>query len=99
MTLGMLSILAAESAGEGEESFFAGIASSWNEGGWPMYPIALVFVVGLAISVERLIEPCARAMGRALGRRFALRAVAESGLAVLLSEAELHPERSQPLNG
>ena len=55
MTLGMLSILAAESAGEGEESFFAGIASSWNEGGWPMYPIALVFVVGLAISVERLI--------------------------------------------
>ena len=54
---------------------------------------------GQAVSVERLIEPCARAMGRALGRRFRLRAVAESGLAALLSEAELHPERSQTLNG
>ena len=55
MTLGMLSILAAEAASEGEQSFFGGIAEAWNEGGWPMYPIALVFVVGLAISVERLI--------------------------------------------
>lgn len=55
MTLGMLSMLATEAAGEGEESFFGGIASSWNEGGWPMYPIAIVFVIGLAISVERMI--------------------------------------------
>src|SRR3990167_8467040 len=55
MTLGMLSILATEAASEGEQSFFAGIAESWNEGGWPMYPIAMVFVVGLAISVERMI--------------------------------------------
>jgi len=55
MTLGMLSILA-EAAGDGEsQSFFGGIAEAWNEGGWPMYPIAMVFVVGLAISVERLI--------------------------------------------
>ena len=55
MTLGQLTILAAEAAGEGEESFFGGIAASWNEGGWPMYPIAMVFVVGLAITVERAI--------------------------------------------
>ena len=55
MTLGQLSILAAEAAGEGDGSFFGGIADSWNEGGWPMYPIALVFVCGLAIIVERLI--------------------------------------------
>src|SRR3954454_20148225 len=54
MTLGTL-ILAAEAASEGEQSFFGGIAEAWNEGGWPMYPIAMVFVVGLAISVERLI--------------------------------------------
>ena len=55
MTLGMLSILAAEAAGEGEQSFFGGIAEAWNEGGWPMYLIATVFVIGLAISVERMI--------------------------------------------
>lgn len=57
MTLGQLSILAAEAAAEGggEKGFLEGIAESWNEGGWPMYPIALVFVVGLAISVERFI--------------------------------------------
>ena len=46
MTLGLLSILAAESAGEGEQSFFAGIAEAWNEGGWPMYPIALALPRG-----------------------------------------------------
>jgi len=51
----MLSILAAEASGEGEQSFFGGIAEAWNEGGWPMYLIATVFVIGLAISVERLI--------------------------------------------
>lgn len=57
MTLGQLSILAAEAAAEGggEKGFLEGIAESWNEGGWPMYPIALVFVVGLAIAVERFI--------------------------------------------
>lgn len=57
MTLGQLSILAAEAASEGggEKGFLEGIAESWNEGGWPMYPIALVFVIGLAISVERFI--------------------------------------------
>ena len=56
MTLGLLGILANEAAGgEGEGGVFAGIAASWNEGGWPMYPIAMVFVIGLAISVERLI--------------------------------------------
>lgn len=55
MTLGQLGILAAEAAGEGEQGLFAGIAESWNEGGWPMYPIALVFVVGLAIVFERII--------------------------------------------
>jgi biopolymer transport protein ExbB len=55
MTLGSLIFLATEAAAEGEQSFFAGVAEAWNEGGWPMYPIAMVFVIGLAISVERLI--------------------------------------------
>jgi len=57
MTLVQLSILAAEAAAEGggEKSFLEGIAESWVEGGWPMYPIALVFVIGLAIAVERFI--------------------------------------------
>lgn len=55
MTLGQLTILANEAAGEGEHGFFGGIAASWNEGGWGMYPIALCFVVGLAITVERMI--------------------------------------------
>lgn len=55
MTLGQLIILANEGGGEGEHGFFGGIAASWNEGGWGMYPIALAFVVGLAIAVERSI--------------------------------------------
>jgi biopolymer transport protein ExbB/TolQ len=55
MTLGQLTILANEAAGEGEHGFFGGIAASWNEGGWGMYPIALCFVIGLAITVERMI--------------------------------------------
>ncbi|MBL8910127.1 MAG: MotA/TolQ/ExbB proton channel family protein [Archangium sp.] len=47
-------LLAAEAvASTSEESFFGAIAASWNEGGWPMYPIAFVFVAGLAIIIER----------------------------------------------
>lgn len=53
MTLGLLNILA-EAGAEGG-GFFSEIAASWNEGGWPMYPIAMTFVVGIAITVERLI--------------------------------------------
>ena len=50
-------LLAAEAASTAtpDESFFGAIAASWNEGGWPMYPIALVFVAGLAITVERAV--------------------------------------------
>ena len=44
--------LAAEVADEG---FFTSIAGAWSEGGWPMYPIAIVFIAGLGITVERLI--------------------------------------------
>ncbi len=44
--------LAAEVA---DESFFSSIAEAWGEGGWPMYPIALVFIAGIGITVERLI--------------------------------------------
>ena len=44
--------LAAEVADEG---LFSSIAEAWGEGGWPMYPIAIVFIVGLGITVERLI--------------------------------------------
>ena len=58
MMLGQLGILAADTAdtaAEGGAGFFEGIANAWNEGGWPMYPIALIFVVGLAMIVERLI--------------------------------------------
>lgn len=57
MTFGQLNILAqaAASEGGGSNTFFGNIAESWNEGGWPMYPIALVFVVGIAITVERAI--------------------------------------------
>jgi biopolymer transport protein ExbB/TolQ len=55
MTLGLLSILAeAEGGGEGA-GLFARIAESWNEGGWGMYPIAFFFVIGIAITVERII--------------------------------------------
>jgi biopolymer transport protein ExbB/TolQ len=56
MTLGNLGILAAEAAGEaGDHGFFGGIAAAWIEGGWGMYPIALFFVIGIAITVERSI--------------------------------------------
>ena len=48
----VLSVLAAEVVDEG---VFAGIAEAWGEGGWPMYPIALVFITGLAITVERAV--------------------------------------------
>ncbi|MEW6435408.1 MAG: MotA/TolQ/ExbB proton channel family protein [Myxococcota bacterium] len=56
MTLGLLSILASEAAEGGESGgLFARIAESWNEGGWGMYPIAFFFVIGIAITVERII--------------------------------------------
>ena len=59
MMLGQLGILAAEAAAteaaEGGGSIFENIAAAWVEGGWPMYPIAIIFVVGIAISIERLI--------------------------------------------
>lgn len=55
MTLAQLSILAAEAGGGEDQGFFAGIAEAWTEGGWPMYPIAIVLVFGLAISLERFI--------------------------------------------
>ncbi|MEW5738457.1 MAG: MotA/TolQ/ExbB proton channel family protein [Myxococcota bacterium] len=56
MTLGLLTILASEAAEGGEsQGTFARIAESWNEGGWGMYPIAFFFVIGIAITVERLI--------------------------------------------
>ncbi len=57
MTLASLAsmVLASEGGGEGEASLFARIADAWVEGGWGMYPIALFFVIGLAITVERLI--------------------------------------------
>jgi biopolymer transport protein ExbB len=52
MSLQNLALLAAEGGGS-EEGVFASIANSWNEGGWPMYPIAFVFVIGVAIIIER----------------------------------------------
>lgn len=56
MTLGLLSILASEAAEGGESAgTFTRIAEAWNEGGWGMYPIAFFFVVGIAITVERII--------------------------------------------
>jgi biopolymer transport protein ExbB/TolQ len=56
MTLGLLTILATEAAEGGEsQGLFARIAESWNEGGWGMYPIAFFFVIGIAITVERII--------------------------------------------
>ena len=48
----VLSVLAAEVVDEG---VFTGMAEAWGEGGWPMYPIAAVFITGLAITVERAI--------------------------------------------
>lgn len=56
MTLGLLSILANEAAEGGESAgMFTRIAEAWNEGGWGMYPIAFFFVIGIAITVERII--------------------------------------------
>ncbi len=57
MTLGQLLILGAETAAEAapSEGFFGKIADAWNEGGGGMYPIAFFFVIGLAITVERVI--------------------------------------------
>jgi biopolymer transport protein ExbB/TolQ len=56
MTLGLLSILAEAAEGGGEGGgMFSRIAEAWNEGGWGMYPIAFFFVIGIAITVERLI--------------------------------------------
>jgi biopolymer transport protein ExbB len=55
MTLATLVLLASEGGGEGQKGFFSSIAASWTEGGWGMYPIAFFFVIGLAITVERLI--------------------------------------------
>jgi len=45
-------LLAAEVADEG---LLKNLAEAWGEGGWPMYPIAIVFIVGIGIIVERLI--------------------------------------------
>lgn len=56
MTLGQLSILAAEEHGGGEGGgVFSSMAAAWTEGGWGMYPIAFFMVVGVAIVVERSI--------------------------------------------
>ena len=52
--MGHLPFAAAELGGS-DAGFLAGIAEAWSEGGWPMYPIALVFVVGIGITVERTI--------------------------------------------
>jgi biopolymer transport protein ExbB/TolQ len=38
-----------------DQGLFSNLAEAWGEGGWPMYPIAVVFVAGLGITVERLI--------------------------------------------
>jgi biopolymer transport protein ExbB len=54
MMLHKLMMLANESVGE-EGSMFTRAAKSFEEGGFFMYPIALIFVVGLAIIVERMI--------------------------------------------
>lgn len=45
-------LLAAEVADEG---LLTTLAASWVEGGWPMYPIAIVFLAGIGISIERVI--------------------------------------------
>lgn len=55
MMLGQLGILAAETADAEGGGFFEGVAQAWTEGGWPMWPIAMILVVGIAMIVERLI--------------------------------------------
>lgn len=55
MTLGLLSILAEAEGGGESAGMFSRIAEAWNEGGWGMYPIAFFFVIGIAITVERII--------------------------------------------
>jgi biopolymer transport protein ExbB/TolQ len=58
MTPGHLILLAAETADaatEGGGGFISEAISSFNEGGTPMWFIAAIFVIGLAIIVERTI--------------------------------------------
>ncbi len=58
MMLGQLGLLAADAAAvetEGGGNVFTSIAKAWNEGGWGMYPIAFFGVIGLAITIERVI--------------------------------------------
>jgi biopolymer transport protein ExbB len=59
MTLFQLTILAAESgaaeAPAESTGFFGTIAAAWNAGGLGMYPIAFFFVIGIAITIERII--------------------------------------------
>jgi biopolymer transport protein ExbB/TolQ len=56
MMLGQLGILAAETADAAEGgSVFENIAVAWTEGGWPMWPIAIILVVGVAMIIERAI--------------------------------------------
>ncbi len=51
-----------------------------------------VTVEGQPVTVERLLLPCAESIGPALGRRFVLRTVEESGLLPLLDLALQQPE-------
>ena len=53
---------------------------------------------GQPVTLERLTTPCAKAIGQALGRRFVLRNVADSGLGPLLDEAAAHPEPALPVS-
>jgi biopolymer transport protein ExbB/TolQ len=56
MTLASLISFAVEAAEGGEsKGLFGKIAEAWTEGGWGMYPIAFFLVIGLAITVERII--------------------------------------------
>lgn len=53
--LTLLAAEAAETAAEGGGGFVAEAITSFNEGGTPMWFIAAIFVIGIAITVERLI--------------------------------------------
>jgi biopolymer transport protein ExbB len=53
MTLGNLSLFAAEAARGAEGGVFDMISKRWTSGGGGMYPIALCAVVALAIIIER----------------------------------------------